>query len=645
MKFRFMYIILISAACLTALSAGIPPLIARSVTTDCIHHGDVNFDGVITAADAQLAFQIVLAQYSPTWEEECAADCNGDGVVSAADAQTIFLAVIGTGECADPIPEPTATPQPTTTPLPTSTPTSGPSPTPTPTSPFITLLEKSNGLDVPSKEKGKTEYELADMNGNGYLDIVSVGDHGSPWFNSDQHGIMIWFGDGQGNWTVQQEGAFGYGGCAVGDLNNNGSMDIAWGVHHDYGSGGFGDRIMGAALGNGTGSGWVPWDDGLATGGETWGMFATDLADFNNNGLLDIVSLSFGGSNGVHVYQNHGDGTWSHVWAAAGGSVSYTLETGDFNADGNMDFIASRSVSGQNASTFFGDGNLNFTLNTAGLPQEHFRAVDVGDFNNNGADDILTATISGIRVFSFNSDTDQWEEFSNGLPELNTYRMVQFGDLNGNGYLDIVIYANPVGQIFLGDGQGNWTENTSFSFDSPGSFSALRVDGDFDHDGREDIIVQAAEHGFLVDINKLRAFSPWQEPAELSTRLVKPQGGETFTGGGVRFVRWLTAVPPAMEQARIDLFLSTTGPDGPWTPVAEDIPDNGRFQWTVPHVNSSECRLKIIATSGQHAHETMSSANFTIISALRNQPGQTCSDIDCEDIIFASSACALTCLP
>ncbi len=58
------------------------------------------------------------------------------------------------------------------------------------TSPFITLIEKSTGLDYPSKEKGKTEYELADMNGNGYLDIVSVGDHGSPWFNSEQHGIL-----------------------------------------------------------------------------------------------------------------------------------------------------------------------------------------------------------------------------------------------------------------------------------------------------------------------------------------------------------------------------------------------------------------------------------------------------------------------
>ncbi len=68
---------------------------------DCLNHGDVNFDGQITAADAQLAFLIALGQYSPTYEEECAADCNGDGIVTAADAQLIFLAALGSDACVD----------------------------------------------------------------------------------------------------------------------------------------------------------------------------------------------------------------------------------------------------------------------------------------------------------------------------------------------------------------------------------------------------------------------------------------------------------------------------------------------------------------------------------------------------------------
>ncbi len=71
--------------------------------TDCINHGDVNLDGQITAADAQLAFFIVLGTHIPTFEEECAADCNGDGIVTAADAQAIFLTVLGSGTCVDPL--------------------------------------------------------------------------------------------------------------------------------------------------------------------------------------------------------------------------------------------------------------------------------------------------------------------------------------------------------------------------------------------------------------------------------------------------------------------------------------------------------------------------------------------------------------
>lgn len=70
---------------------------------DCIHHGDVNLDGRITSADAQLAFLIVLGQHSPTFEEECAADCNGDERVTSEDAQLIFLTTLSSASCVDPL--------------------------------------------------------------------------------------------------------------------------------------------------------------------------------------------------------------------------------------------------------------------------------------------------------------------------------------------------------------------------------------------------------------------------------------------------------------------------------------------------------------------------------------------------------------
>ncbi|MGB3977056.1 MAG: dockerin type I domain-containing protein [bacterium] len=69
--------------------------------TPCYRNGDVNQDGKLTSADAQLCFLIVLGQYAPSFEEQCSADCNYDDKVTSADAQTIFLAALGQDACFD----------------------------------------------------------------------------------------------------------------------------------------------------------------------------------------------------------------------------------------------------------------------------------------------------------------------------------------------------------------------------------------------------------------------------------------------------------------------------------------------------------------------------------------------------------------
>ncbi|MCD4653104.1 hypothetical protein K8T06_04140, partial [bacterium] len=67
----------------------------------CIHNGDVNCDGTVTAEDAQNAFQAALGLYPISALESCRADCNNDDSITAADAQTIFMKVMGTGDCFD----------------------------------------------------------------------------------------------------------------------------------------------------------------------------------------------------------------------------------------------------------------------------------------------------------------------------------------------------------------------------------------------------------------------------------------------------------------------------------------------------------------------------------------------------------------
>ncbi|MGB3976457.1 MAG: agmatine deiminase family protein [bacterium] len=70
----------------------------------CIHNGDVDFSGMLSSRDAQLAFFIALGMMTPTYAEACAADCDASGNVSSIDAQAIFLAALsGTEGCADPL--------------------------------------------------------------------------------------------------------------------------------------------------------------------------------------------------------------------------------------------------------------------------------------------------------------------------------------------------------------------------------------------------------------------------------------------------------------------------------------------------------------------------------------------------------------
>ncbi|MCK4871990.1 MAG: VCBS repeat-containing protein [Phycisphaerales bacterium] len=497
----------------------------------------------------------------------------------------------------------------------------------------LSYVERSIGLEEPDMENGRTEIELSDVNGDGHVDIVSVGDHGSPYFNATEHGVMVWFGDGAGQWSLGQTGNFGYGGVAIGDVNGDGFADVGYGVHHNYSGVDLGNQILEVALGNGSGLSWTPWDDGLAANGETWGMFGTDFADVDCDGDLDVGSVGFGCCAGLHVYLNNGDGTWTQSWGFLGGNSDQDLVFGEINGDGYADL-----VSGHGSGTvYFGNGAGGFTLADSGLPDgpQRYR-VALGDVNGDGRDDLVYIKSGAVKVYAYQSD-DAWHNLTGNLPQPGGYDFAQIADMDLDGHGDVVLFragnSSPgFVDVYGGDGAGNWTQLASFTTANNDDYAAFRAGVDLDHNGLPDVAVVQEEYVGGLPIawrNRPRVYVETTTPSTPSVFHVYPRGGETFVAGAVHFLRWHAAVPDSLGNPTVTIELSTTGPSGPFVLVAADIPNSGRYQWTVPGatLSSDDCYLRLTVNSDPSASAVTPGA-FGIFNPDPTIPGDLDGDGD-----------------
>jgi hypothetical protein len=477
----------------------------------------------------------------------------------------------------------------------------------------VTYVESSAGLDQPGMDGGDSELEFGDVNGDGHIDLVSVGDHGNPLVNTLEEGIMVWLGNGLGGWTHRQYGYLGYGGVALGDLNGDGLMDVAYGIHHDYSSTDLGDQILEAALGDGSGTFWTAWDDGLVAHGEYWGLFATDLADLEGDGDLDIGSTGFGSSAGFQVYLNRSDGTWARSFGYLGGNSDHIFQFGDVNGDGHPDVATSK----QEGTVWLGDGEGYFELADGNLPSPGGWSTrpgpSLGDVNGDGRDDLAYCDGDGNgRVWLWTGD-GTWNDVSAGVGTTGDCEYTALHDMDGDGLVDLVTFGDGWVRVFTGDGSGaQWTTDAAFHVGlNPGTGSAFRVGGDVDHNGLPDIAMLAERQiSIFDDENVLKVYRETTIPAALSVRLVAPGPNRRLHAGATTFVEWASGVPPG-QTSTVDLELSSDGPDGPWVLVATGLPDNGRYQWIVPLRPTSDGRFRVtVHWDGQQVSAV--GASFTI---------------------------------
>lgn len=163
------------------------------------------------------------------------------------------------------------------------------------------------------------------------------------------------------------------------------------------------------------------------------------------------------------------------------------LAIGDFNNDGNQDVVTANII--DNASIRLGDGLGGFTSAPNVALGSRPTAIAVGDFNGDGNQDFAAAN------FFSNSISIRLGDGAGGftlpvIPEITfgsyVYK-VSVGDFNGDGKDDLAIVrdGNSI-SIRLGNGDSGFSTPSMPEPIFPGSVSAIAI-GDFNNDGIQDL--------------------------------------------------------------------------------------------------------------------------------------------------------------
>ncbi len=105
-------------------------------------------------------------------------------------------------------------------------------------------------------------------------------------------------------------------------------------------------------------------------------------------------------------------------------------------------------------------------------------------------------------------------------------------------------------------------------------------------------------------------------PAHGHVFLDRPNGGEMLEAGSVYTIVWGDQV--SHGPANYDLWYSTTGPEGPWITIAEDLPpsdsDTTSYDWSVPDAPSDHVRVRVRQDNDEVDYSAISESDLAIVS-------------------------------
>lgn len=276
----------------------------------------------------------------------------------------------------------------------------------------------------------------------------------------------------------------------VGDIDNDGDMDvvIANGRHWPGQN-----RIF---FNNG---------DGIFTvskplGTESATSYSTELADFDNDGDLDIAVGNDRAPNCLFINDGEGNFTKSGNFGEAY-APTRNIVVADIDGDGDSDILITNRRRENEICLNDGKGNFTETIGF-GTKDDSTIDVEVADIDQDGDSDLILANRDEQQNFIYlnNGNVHFTEKIPYGNGADNT-RSVAISDFDTDGFLDIAV-ANVGGpnRIYYGDQEMSFSRYTEF--DSSHDESSSITVSDFNLDGNDDIVIGNFKQPNAIFINK-----------------------------------------------------------------------------------------------------------------------------------------------
>jgi hypothetical protein len=334
---------------------------------------------------------------------------------------------------------------------------------------------------------------VGDFAGDGNIGIVTANEG-----HAQGGSISLLLGNGDGTFQAAVTLPLSQGGdpltarsIAVADVNGDGTLDLI--TANDAGSAAAGS--VSVLLGNGDGTFQAPVT--FAAGGEP---LSVAVGDFHGDGRPDLIVTNpdITSRNGDHLnlLRGNGDGTFQAPVSLDAGKLPRGLAVGDFNGDGTLD-VAVANNAGADVTVLLGQGDGTFAQAPDPAAGQSPDTIVSADLSGSGIPDLVIANRGDDSVSVLLGNGDGIFQPAQNFPAGHQPLRVVVGDFNGDGIPDLLVLdagAAPSFQgtlsLLRGNGDGTFQAPQTMTFHpGPSIFPVDLVVGDFNGDGIPDVAV------------------------------------------------------------------------------------------------------------------------------------------------------------